>query len=177
MYLIVKYSKDACVPVSIREIDLIEEVITILHKQSEAILGKFISLNDASNKAALESDEAKLREINKGLDKDGRMLRSLYESMVKGLITQDEFVQMKSDYEAKIADLSNLANAVRTNRKDTERKTEEFRTMAEAVNDMIGNEKLTAEVVERLVDRITVSPDRRFEVRLRYFDEFEGVCA
>jgi methyl-accepting chemotaxis protein len=97
--------------------------------------------------------------------------------LVKGLITQDEFVQMKSDYEAKIADLSNLANAVRTNRKDTERKTEEFRTMAEAVNDMIGNEKLTAEVVERLVDRITVSPDRRFEVRLRYFDEFEGVCA
>jgi hypothetical protein len=58
--------------VSIRETDLIEEVITILHKQSEAILGKFISLNDASNKAALESDEAKLREINKGLDKDGR---------------------------------------------------------------------------------------------------------
>ena len=172
-----KFSKNACVPVSIRETDLIDEVVMLLHKHSEAILGKFISLNSATGKLAYEQDEAELREINMGLDKDGRMLRSLYENMVKGLITPDEFVQMKSDYENKIAELSNRADTIRSNRSSAECRAEEFRTMAEAVQKTIGNNNLTTEIVERLVDRIIVSADRSFEVSLRYFDEFKEVCA
>jgi len=172
-----KYAKDACVPVSVREEELKDSVITLLHKQSEAILGRHASIDRAYGKEAEAGYDAELREINGNLDKDGRMLRSLYESMVSGMITLDEFIQMKADYEAKIAAMSDRANEIRNLRSDMEARLEGYRDMADAVASLIENDSLSAEIIERLIDRILVHPDKSFEIILRYSDEFREVCA
>ena len=79
--------------VSVREADLKRDILTILHKQAEAILGRYISLEKAA--AAPDNSAVELREVNQHIDKNGRMLRSLYENMVEGLLTGDEYAQMK----------------------------------------------------------------------------------
>lgn len=105
-----KYGQHTCVQVSVKESDLKTEILTLLHKQAEAILGRFISLEKSTNEKALDTE---LREINAKLDKGGRMRQSLYENMVSALITQDEYMQMKAYYEAKIAALSRCAGEIR----------------------------------------------------------------
>jgi hypothetical protein len=172
-----KYAKNACAQVSVKEADLIEEIITLLQKQSEVIDGKLIELNGTSNKSMQDSMEAELREVNQYLNTDGRMLRSLYENMINGLITQAEFVQMKTDYETKIIASSARADEIRNALRDAECLKKDYLDMAEAVSVVIENDSLTAEIIERLVDKVLVHPDKRFEIYLRYSDEFGEVSA
>ena len=172
-----KYAKNACVPISVREEELKAEIMALLHKQSAAILGRSVRIEKAYTKEAQAKCDAELREINNSLDKDGRMLRSLYENMVSGIITLDEFIQMKADYEKKIADLSERANEIRKVRQDTESRFEGYRDMADAASSLSESETLSAEIVERLIDRVLVHPDKSFEIILRYDDEFKGACA
>jgi hypothetical protein len=168
-----KYGKDACSTVSVKETELKTYILTILHKQAEAILGKYISIEQEA--AATDNSTAELREINQGLDKDGRMLKSLYENMVNGLITKDEFVQMKAVYEAKIEALSKQADEIRNRKYETKALASEYRDIVDAVSAAINNDSLTAEIIERLVQEIHISPDKSIDVTFRYRDEFKEV--
>lgn len=170
-----KYGKNTCVQVSVKESDLITEILTLLHKHAEAVLGRFITFEKriaGSNEKALESE---LREINAKLDKSGRMRQSLYENMVSGLITQDDFVQMKADYEAKITALSRCADEIRDHMRDIREQVSEYRDLADAVSAAISDDTLTAEIIDRLVEKVLVHPDKSFEVIFRFKDEFGEV--
>ena len=168
-----KYGKDACTVVAAREADLKTDILTILHKQAEAILGRYVTIEKAA--AAPDNSAAELREVNQRMDKDGRMLRSLYENMVGGLITQDEFIQMKADYEGKIAALSKQADEIRERKYTTKAAATEYRDIAEAVAAAISDDTLTTEIIDRLVDKIKVHPDKSFEVLYKFRDEFREV--
>ena len=143
----------------------------MLFKQSEAIFGKYVSLERKSH----DNSDAELRQINQGLDKDGHMLRSLYESMISDLITREEFIQMKADYEAKIEALSNQADEIRNRRYEAKAKLSESHDVADAASETLSDKILTAELVDRLVQEIRVYPDKSFDLRFRFQDEFEEV--
>jgi len=163
-----KFGKEVCTVVSVREIDLKVEIMTILHKQSEAILGRYISLERTS----FDKDDAELHKINQGLDRDGRLLRSLYENMVNDLITQAEFVQMKATYEAKIEVLSNRADEIRNRRYEAKVHLAECYNIADATSETLADDKLTAALMDRLIQEIRVHPNKSFEILFRFRDEF-----
>jgi DNA invertase Pin-like site-specific DNA recombinase len=165
-----KRKKDTCVLVSVKESELKTEVLTLLHKHSEALLGRFIAIeNERQDETSADTE---LRKINSDLDKSGRMLRSLYEDMVGGLITAGEFTQMKSDCEAKIVALSARADELRDAKHKIAAVAEEYRDITEAVSAALADDKLTGEIIGRLVDKILVSPDKSFEILFRFGDEF-----
>jgi len=163
----VRYGKGVCTVVSVKEVDLKIKIMTILHKQSEAIFGRYISLE----RNLPGNNDAELREVNQGLDKDGRMLRSLYESLVNDLITQAEFVQMKADYEAKIEMLSKKADEIRNRRYEAQARVSEYHDVADAASATLANDKLTATLMDRLIQEIRVYPNKSFDVLFRFRDE------
>ena len=168
-----KYAKDACTVVSVKESDLKTETMTMLNKQAEAILGRRTALEQI----AVVSDDsaAELREINQHMDKNGYMLRSLYENMVDGIITKDEFVQMKADYEAKLDALSRQADEIRNRKYKAKADAAEYRELADVISTAIGDDKLTGEIVDRLIQEIRVYPDKSFDVSFKFQDEFKEV--
>ena len=172
-----KYAKDACVQVSVKETELQREILAVLHKQTEVITGKLIDLESEGRKKEREKADAELREINQKLNKDGRMLKSLYESLVDGLISSEEFGQMKADYETEIALLSNRADEIRNARYEAEKQETEYRGISEAITEALENISLSAEIIDKLVDKILVSPDKGFEIHLKYADAFREVSA
>jgi hypothetical protein len=167
--------KAACVVVSVKESDLKLEILAILHKQSEALLGRHITLHRAEIPAQNSADAA-LREINRELDKDGRMVKSLYENMVTDVISRDEFVQLKTDYESKIAALSVRADAVRNARRTSKTQSAQYLDFADAVSTALHDDALTAELIGRLVEKILVHPDKSFEVIFKFGDDFGEVA-
>jgi DNA invertase Pin-like site-specific DNA recombinase len=167
--------KDACVQVSVKESELKTEILTLLHKQSEAVLGKFIRIETAN--IAVNEHTAELRAINTELNGTGRYLKSLYESLVTGIIDADEFKQMKADYEAKIATLSERADEIRGNSREAESTAVEYRDLVDAVSASLHNETLTGKIIDRLVDKILVRQDKSVEVYFKYADEFKEVHA
>jgi DNA invertase Pin-like site-specific DNA recombinase/uncharacterized protein YeeX (DUF496 family) len=169
-----KYGKDFCGVVAFREAELKTEIITLLHKHSEAILGKFITL-DAPEVTDNTADK-ELREISLELDKSGRLLKSLYESMVGGLISQEEFVQMKADFEARIEVLQIRAAELRNTRRDEDVQKREYRDLADAVSSVLADSALTAEIIDRLIHKILVRPDKSVEILFRFGNEFAEVA-
>jgi hypothetical protein len=161
----------ACTVVSVKESDLRNEIIATLNKQSEVILGKSLNLKDETSD--FERYEGKLQEINQCLDKDGRVLKSLYESMVSGLISQSEFVQMKKDYESKIESLCGQADEIRNSRNKAKTRAVEFVDFADTVSAVVGNERLSADIIDKLIHEIRVRPEYKFDVHFRFRDEYK----
>jgi DNA invertase Pin-like site-specific DNA recombinase len=165
-----RYGKDACVQVSVKEDALIGEILAILQKHSETLRGRFIGADKRTS-----DDEAscrKLREISLEIDNSGRILKSLYENMVSGLITRAEFVDMKAHYESGLECLRERADDIHRARREAALRHTDINDISAAVAD----KTLTANLIDRLVDKILVSPDKSIEVFFRYGDEFREVC-
>ena len=173
-----KYHKDACYQVSVKESDLKARVMDMLRGNAEAILGEAARLERESGGAMAEVFESRLREISRQLQNSGRYRKSLYENMVNGNITAEEFASMKSDYEAKIEALSQQADELRQQRREREAALHDAGELACAVSRATQENELTAEIVDKLVEKILVSRDKSFEVQLRSCDwpeEVKGV--
>ena len=119
--------------------------------------------------------DTELDEINRQLSASGHFLKSLYENMLGGLITADEFAAMKADYEAKIEALSKRADEIRTQRRESASHREAYTEFANAASEAIAGNELTADVIDRLVGKILVKRDKSFEIVLRFKDEFREV--
>ena len=82
-------------------------------------------------------------------------MRSLYENLVQGVLTKDEYFDYKEKYESRIADL-----AVEM---EQEQDAAQIKT----------DRALTGALIERLIDHIEVSHDKQITVRYRFQSEFE----
>ena len=166
-----QFGKDACVQVSIKEAALKTEMIEILNKYSEVVRGKSISIEKTVSQDGLADSTKELREINLNLDKAERMLKSLYENLVSGLITQDEYTQMRARYLAKIERYSGQSNEIRKRRHDAKAKANEYSAFSQAAAEVISSSDLTAELLDKLVEKIQVRPDKSFHTLFKFMDE------
>ncbi len=169
-----KFHKDACFQVSVKEDEIKTEVFALLHKHAEAILGGYIQM-ERSEPNQVSAIDTELEEINRLLSASGYFLKSLYENMLGGLITAEEFAAMKADYEAKIEALSKRADEIRTQRRVGTSQREAYTEFAEAASKAIADNELSADIIDRLVERILVNRDKSFEIILRFKDEFREV--
>ncbi len=169
-----KIRKDACYQVSVKEEELKTEIVALLRKHAEAILGGYIHrerMTPVKNAAA----ETELAEINRELASSGYFLKSLYENLVAGAITAEEFSALKADYEGKIEALSRRADQLRAKRRERRNERESYQHFSDAVSEALAEHELTADTAQRLVDRILVHRDKSFEIVFRFRDEFREV--
>lgn len=166
-----KYHKNACYQVSVKESEIKAEVFALLRKHAEAILGGYIQMERMVpvHVAAVDSE---LTDINRQLSTSGNFLKSLYENMQDGLITAEEFVSMKVDYETKIEILSKRADEIRAGRREEKSTRQAYNDFADAASDALASHELSADIIDRLVEKILVRRDKSFEIVLRFRDEF-----
>ncbi len=81
---------------------------------------------------------------------------------------------MKAEYEDKIAALSERADEIRGRGYENAALAEESLSLAETIKAAISNDSFTVEIIGRLVDEIRVNPDKSFEIRFSFRDEYEG---
>ncbi|MDR0840065.1 MAG: recombinase family protein [Christensenellaceae bacterium] len=167
-----KFHRDACFVVSVKEAELQEGVFTLLGKYAGAITGGYIRrerMTPVKDAAA----EGELKEINARLSQSGRFLKSLYEHMLGSLITAEEFSAMKARYESEIKALSRRADEICTARRDRASGFASYCAFSDAAAGALNGHELTAESIDRLVEKILVRRDKSFEIVLRFRDEFE----
>ena len=103
-----RISKDACPGVTIREDALLDMLADMLQDALDTALGQYtLSLAELPRQAA---DRAELREKITSRRQEVQRLRgivrSLYENLVQGVLTKDEYFDYKEKYESRIADLA-----------------------------------------------------------------------
>jgi len=170
-------ARGLCIPYWMPEKELLGALLTFIQKYGEAVKGKSLILRKASAAVEAERDvvKARLAAIRQDADKDSRMLKSLYESLVSGMITSDEFRDMRASYLAKVQEGLSQAADLEKRQSDLDSQMAEY-TEFSGLLEKAANTGITAQLIDALVDRILIYPDRHIDVTFRFRSEFEMIA-
>jgi hypothetical protein len=170
-------TRGACETYSITEKDLLSALLSLIAKHSEAITGKALRLRQKSSEVETRRDSVKseLSALRLEADKTGRMQKSLYESLVTGIITPDEYRDMRDGYDAKMQSCLSAISALESEQKELDKQIGGFFELADLLKNAEMN-GLTAELIDRLIDRIRVYKDRSIEVDFSFESGFDLIA-
>ncbi len=167
-----KYGKQACEVVSIREQDILNVLMVMLHQQNKLMTGHYQSLLRQHDTI---SEDTALVATRKDIVQTKHLIQSLYENLVSDIITPEEYSQMKADYTEKLSQLTQQAGNIQEAKQQRRQAVEHYQTLTDAVTKTLADRKLTALLVEHLVDRIEVHRDKTATIQLRYRQQLKEV--
>jgi hypothetical protein len=167
-------AREACKSYVLPEDELLSALLALIEKHSEAISGKAIRLRKKFSEFEAKQGNIKseLSALRLDADKTGRMQKSLYESLVTGIITADEYRDLRNAYESKMQSFLSKITALESEQKEFEKQISKFFEL----DDLLKSAKLnvlTATIIDRLIDRIWVYKDRTIEVDFRFESSFD----
>jgi DNA invertase Pin-like site-specific DNA recombinase len=179
------HSKDDCVPVSIFEDDLKEALLELLGKQAEVIGIGIEPKRNPQHATEQTVFNAELRHLQKEISINSHYLKSLYESLISNDLTQDEYRELRTGYEAKIVELTAKEKDLRDEMVEAIVKETLVAKAAAQLGGVQQITDLTADILDQLVDKILVYEGMRIEVQFKYSDSLvvsnvnkseRGVC-
>jgi hypothetical protein len=156
-----QYTKRACDGNTLPEKNLRRIILEML-REHEPLLPQAENLTVADN-----PQKSVLSSVKSELDKNKRFLIGLYESLVLGDITESEYKEMKGAYETKISQLS----AQETELQRVIRHQAQLSQANASIQSVGEVSDLTAELIGRLIEKITLYKGGRVEVKFSFMDE------
>ena len=151
-------------------------------KYPEAVPGTLKLLPPEYRFAALEADYNSMQDKLKiqmsakrqEIEKTRRLIRGLYENFVQGILTNDEYFELKADYEHAINALSGEIEVFEKSMDSLDNQLARYRAMEKDAKTLAQDHVLTAELIERLIERIEIDHERNIHVTFRFKNEFQG---
>jgi DNA repair exonuclease SbcCD ATPase subunit len=158
----------------IREDELIKTLLTIIKAHTDVVIGKSLKLrkNSAVTESKKSEIKAELSKLRLDIDKNRRMFKSLYENHVSGLITSDEYRDLRENYETKMNDNLTRITELENRLKEFDKQIAEYIELSELMK-KAGNKGITAELIDRLVEKIRFYSDKSIEVDFKFVSEFD----
>lgn len=171
-----RISKDACPGATIREDLLLDMLADMLQEALNTALGKYtLSLEEQSQQATERAEmKEKITNRKQEIQRLRGIVRSLYENLVQGVPTNDEYFDYKKKYESKIADLAFEVEQSENGLRTMDEQIKQYRGLAQDAESIKADRELTAALIERLTDRIEVSHDKQITVHYRFQSKFEN---
>ena len=163
-----RLDKSVCVNTGINENVMKKMLLSILEEHR----GQFDAAAVISGAAQADViEDSELRAVQADIKKNSRFLEGLYESLVSGIITNDEFKELKGAYETKIAALNENEKRLRDVTYGRTRQQAELSKARGIMQAMRNITDLTAEIVISLIERIRVFKDKSIRVNFTFADE------
>jgi hypothetical protein len=163
------YSHHACGGMYLHETTLKKLLLGLLRRYGPALAQAMASLADTAPEES--ADTAAIAAIQVAVEKSQQYLSGLYESLVLGVITESEYSDLKSNYETKIASLTEQEKNLRDSaRHHTERKTELAKAQ-ESITTIIGKSEWTAQAIDKLVEKIHVYKGGKIGVKFIFMED------
>ena len=170
-----RIAKGTCLTVTIKETNLIEMILILLQEQSTIITGKYLLMHEKNilEKENHKKKKSEMMVLKQSIEQNQKFLKSLYENLVRGVIDDSEYLEMKNAYESKIQ--ISLSSIEAMERKELEDKSQlkHYRNLSDNIKNISDNTELTAALIDKLVDRIEVFENKSIEVKFRYQSDFE----
>ena len=170
-----KQDKTTCSPHRIRDNALVEIVLDSLkvHIQDVVDMSDLLAMTDT---APLRTAEA--QKIQRQLDKKReeyeklqKLLMSLYENLVGGILDREEYIRLKESFSSRASEAEKQMDALR----DTLTNIREHGTENAWMEEFKRHRGITAldrSIVVSLIDKILVHEDNTIEIIYRWQDEF-----
>ena len=171
-----RVAKDSCKGVMMQETELIATVTAILEKELSVALGMSLPLFQLEAKQKKDKDRLKtqMSARRQETEKKRRLIRGLYENFVQGILTNEEYFELKADYEESIRTLSGEIEALEKDMDALDSRLVRYRSMEKDAKSLAQDHALTAELIDRLIERIEIDHERNIHVTFRFKSEFQG---
>lgn len=171
-----RVAKDTCKGVMMQETELIATVTAILEKELSVALGMSLPLFqlEARQKQKKDGLKSQMSAKRQDIEKQRRLIRGLYENFVQGILTSEEYFELKAGYEESITVLSGDIEALEKDMDALDDQLVRYRAMEKDAKSLAQDHVMTAELIERLIDRIEIDHERNIRVSFRFKSEFQG---
>ena len=161
----------------LNETKLFQTILTIIRQEADTIIGKNLLLKQKDElldkqKQAIHKKITKHRQENANSQK---FLSSLYESHVTGILTREEYLQMKTGYEETITARIQQIQHLEKQQDELEKQVSHYSCLAEKLAKLDEDTALSARLVDQLIEQITVNGPEDIEIQFRFTNEFPRV--
>lgn len=102
-------------------------------------------------------------------------LISLYENLVTGILTSDEYRTMKAGYEEKLTAAVERMQQLQTQQMELEKQVNTYSSLADTLAEICKDSALTAPLADQLIERITVNGPEDITIRFQFEGGFEQI--
>lgn len=171
-----RVGKKRCPGVLIREEILLDSLADMLQNALETALGSYaLSLVELPQQAAERTDlKEKIASRKQEIQRLNGLIRSLYENLIQGILSKEEYITYKGKYESRIQQLSEEVAHLEKGLKALDKQIAQYRALKRDSEDLRENRELTAALIDRLIDRIEITKDKQITVRYRFESEFDS---
>lgn len=164
-----------------KEQDLLDAILVIIKQKSTVISGKNLFLQQhekaIADKAVKLQKEIRIAQTE--LSQNQLFLKSLYENLVTGLLTLEDYKEMKQSYEQKIVELQVSHTKLIGHQSDLKMQTSDFTGLTKKLKQINRRTALTAELLDGLIEKITIYNGKDIEIAFRFENAFpliDEVC-
>lgn len=171
-----RVGKKRCPGVLIREEILLDSLADMLQNALETALGSYaLSLVELPQQTAERTDlNEKISSRKQEIQRLNGLIRSLYENLIQGILSKEEYITFKGKYESRIQQLSEEVAHLEKGLKALENQIAQYRALKRDSDDLRENRELTAALIDRLIDRIEITKDKQITVRYRFESKFDS---
>ncbi len=169
----------SCPKKNIREDALISMLMQAIQTQIElaADMDELVRRVNSSPKHRKRTADlqGRLDNAKKALKRYNNLYDSLYQNYVDKLMTEQEYITLKSRYKAEAEEAERLIEALTRQQAEESEHTPENRFLT-AFGSFKGEDTLTKEMAQALIERVYVDGNSNIEIIFRYRDEYRALC-
>ena len=167
----------ACPKKNIRAADLDEAVLATIRKQMEIFMDtqKILKELIAQEKetAKQEAPIAKVKDIQKEIDRRKGLCTALYTDLKEGILTQDEYFYAKMRYQEEIDSLEKELQELKSIRGKASEVVQGEKKWEQLISKYYKAQTLSPAMMEAIVKEIKLYADNSISIEFRYMNEFE----
>lgn len=167
---------DACPGVFIYEEALMETLTGIILDNLDAVLGKYALCLEAPATQREAREELGQKIVCKKQEQ-ARLrdrARSLYESLTLGEIDKDDYFSLRERYDSRLAQITKDLQQLEKGLAAIDAQIKEAQEMRRDAESIRKDRALTAELIDRLIERITVTPEKQITVQMKFRSEYDS---
>lgn len=175
--------KGACATKAyITEDRLFEIVMGIVRQKAEVMLGKRLWTKQLNNKVVEKRNEveSEIIELQKQAQKSKAFLNGLYKNLVNGILTETEYRELREGYTQEVNSTLERIQELNAQQSELEKQAKGYTSMADMLAKIDTDTALTAQLVDTLIERITVNSAEDISIDFRFengFDELMEVLS
>jgi len=161
---------------SFREDDLSNTVCSLVKAQVEIMVDEnALAQKVADKNGRTGKDTAKqIFDLQQELKRLSNLRVKLFETFADKLLTEDEYVASKNKYTQKINSIKELLGTIERDNATASTKQAQAAKLKQTLDSLIRQGKLSAEIVQALICRITIHSSDRLEICWNFSDMYGG---
>lgn len=161
--------------VYVREQTVFNTILTIIRQKAEVVMGNAIKVKQCDSKFASRKAQYdhEIAELSRQAQKNKAFLNGLYENLVNGNLSETEYRELHENYTHQVDTALEQIQKLQAQQSELERQAKGCISIADRMAKVDTNTELTAQLVDALIERITVNSQEDISIDFRFESRFD----